>query len=102
MDRPLPILSLPVREQRYSCHGCGNCCKDFTVQLRERDLQKLREQRWEERLGEPVTVEFRDRIWLRQREDGSCVFLQEDGKCRIHAEFGFAEKPTACQLFPFV
>lgn len=102
MDHPLPILSLQVREQRYSCHGCGNCCKDFTVQLRARDLEKLREQRWEERLGEPVTVEFRDRTWLRQRADGACIFLQEDGKCRIHAEFGFAEKPTACQLFPFV
>ncbi len=72
------------------------------MQLRARDLEKLRVQQWEERLGEPVTVEFRGRTWLRQRADGACVFLQEDGKCRIHAEFGFAEKPTACQLFPFV
>ncbi len=102
MTHALPILTLPVREQRYSCHGCGNCCKDFTVQLREADLAKLRAQRWEERLGGPVTVEFRDRTWLKQRADGACVFLQDDGKCRIHAEYGFAEKPTACQLFPFV
>lgn len=98
----LPIL-IPAAAagQRYSCHGCGNCCRDFTVQLREEDLGKLREQRWEERLGEPVTVEFRGRTFLRQRDDGACIFWQQDGRCRIHAEHGFEAKPIACQLFPF-
>ncbi|HMN96172.1 MAG TPA: YkgJ family cysteine cluster protein [Phycisphaerales bacterium] len=98
--RSLPIL-MPSGAQRYSCHGCGNCCRDFTVQLREEDLDRLRAQRWEERLGEPVTVWFRGRAHLRQRDDGACIFWMEDGRCRIHAEFGLAEKPIACQLFPF-
>src|SRR5436190_10491197 len=93
----LPILTLSLREQHYSCHGCGNCCRDFTVQLREDDLRKLREQNWEQRFGEPVTVTFRGVTYLRQRENGACVFLQDDGKCRIHAEFGFGAKPIACQ-----
>ena len=97
----LPILTLAVREQRYSCHGCGNCCRDFTVQLREEDLKKLQAQGWEEKLGRPVTVEFKGVTYLRQREDGACVFLMDDGLCRIHKEFGFGEKPIACQLFPF-
>ena len=97
----LPILTLAVREQRYSCHGCGNCCRDFTVQLRAEDLRKLREQDWETKLGLPVTVKFRGMEFLRQREDGSCIFLMENGLCRIHAEFGFESKPIACQLFPF-
>ena len=32
-DRPvaLPLVVLPLNAQRYSCHGCGNCCRDFTV-----------------------------------------------------------------------
>jgi len=98
----LPILMLPVATQRYSCHGCGNCCRDFTVQLREADLAKLRAQGWEEKLGMPVTVEFRGTTYLRQRDDGACVFLMDDGLCRIHKDHGFAEKPIACQLFPFV
>lgn len=98
----LTILQPAVRDQRYSCHACGNCCRDFTVQLREDDLRKLREQKWEERLGEEVTVTFRGETYLRQREDGACMFLMDDGRCRIHAEFGFTEKPIACQLFPFV
>ncbi|MCE2883178.1 MAG: YkgJ family cysteine cluster protein [Planctomycetaceae bacterium] len=102
MTVALPILVLPVAAQRYSCHGCGNCCRDFTVQLRDADLAKLEAQKWEERLGERVTVEFRGRRYLRQRADGACVFLMDDGLCRVHKEFGFAEKPVACQLFPFV
>ena len=97
----LPLLELPLKAQRYSCHGCGHCCRDFTVQLRDGDVERLREQRWEERLGEAVVVEFRGQRFLRQRDDGACVFWMPDGRCRIHAEFGFEEKPVACQLFPF-
>ncbi|MBQ72659.1 MAG: hypothetical protein CMJ67_07105 [Planctomycetaceae bacterium] len=96
---PLEILKLP--EQHYSCHGCGDCCRDFSVQLRDRDLERLGEQGWEEELGESVTVEFRGRRYLRQRPDGSCLFLQDDGLCLIHARHGFHEKPVACRLFPF-
>jgi lysine-N-methylase len=101
MASSVPLTILELREQRYSCHGCGDCCRDFSVQLRDEDLDRLRVQRWEERLGERVTVEFRERTYLRQRPDGACLFLQADGLCRIHAEFGFGEKPVACRLFPF-
>lgn len=98
----LPLAVLPLGEQRYSCHGCGNCCRDFTVQLRPADIDKLRRQDWEARLGETVTTEFRGQLYLRQRDDGACVFLMDGGKCRIHAEHGLEAKPLACQLFPFV
>ncbi|MFM8732038.1 MAG: YkgJ family cysteine cluster protein, partial [Phycisphaerales bacterium] len=81
---PLAVLRLP--EQRYSCHGCGDCCRDFTVQLRPSDLERLRAQGWEGKLGRPVTAEFRGGSFLAQREDGACVFLMEGGRCRIHAE----------------
>ena len=95
----LAILDLP--EQRYSCHGCGDCCRDFSVQLRDDDLARLEQQGWERELGEPITVEFRGRRYLRQRPDGACLFLQDDGLCRIHARHGLHEKPLACRLFPF-
>ena len=97
---PLAVLRLP--EQRYSCHGCGDCCRDFTVQLRPSDLERLRAQGWEEKLGRPVTAEFRGGSFLAQREDGACVFLMEGGRCRIHAEHGLEAKPIACQLFPWI
>lgn len=71
------------------------------MQLSAEDLTRLESQRWEARLGEPVTVEFRGARFLRQRDDGACVFLQPDGRCRVHAEFGFEAKPLACRIFPF-
>ena len=99
--RSLPILNLPLPEQRYSCHGCGGCCREFTVQLDSDDLARLREQGWAARLDFEPTVEFRGKTYLRQREDGACVFLMDNGLCRIHAEYGLTAKPIACQLFPF-
>ncbi len=101
-SRSLPILMPRTTEQRYSCHGCAGCCRDFTVELRPDDLARLEAQGWAERLGQAPTVEFRGRVWLRQQGDGSCIFLQADGRCRIHAEFGLEAKPLACQMFPFV
>lgn len=98
----IPLTVLPLGAQRYSCHGCGLCCRDFTVQLRPADLEKLRAQGWERTLGVAPVVEFRGQSYLRQREDGACVFLQEDGRCRIHAEHGLEAKPLACQFFPFI
>ncbi len=100
--RSLPILMPRTSEQRYSCHSCAGCCRDFTVQLRTEDIARLNEQKWEQRLGQSPIVEFRGRKWLRQRADGACVFLESDGRCRIHAEFGLEAKPLACQMFPFV
>ncbi|MFW5653457.1 MAG: YkgJ family cysteine cluster protein [Planctomycetota bacterium] len=97
----LPVLQLPAREQRYACHGSGRCCRDFTVQLRDDDVAKLDAQGWARRLGESPYLEFRGNRWLRQRDDGACIFLMDDGKCRVHAEHGFENKPLACQMFPF-
>jgi lysine-N-methylase len=97
----LPVLMPTLPEQRYSCHGCGECCRDFTIELRGDDFERLSSQGWEQELGEPFWVDFAGRRWLRQRPDGACVFLGEGGKCRIHARLGLEAKPIACQLFPF-
>jgi len=101
MTMRLPVLMPAIPEQRYSCHGCGECCRDFTIELRGDDFERVAAQGWERELGEPFWIDFAGRRWLRQREDGACVFLGEGGKCRIHARFGLEAKPIACQLFPF-
>lgn len=97
----LPVLMPDLPGQRYSCHGCGDCCRDFTIELRGDDFDRVRAQGWESELGAPFWVDFAGRRWLRQREDGACVFLGEGGRCRIHARHGLEAKPIACQLFPF-
>ncbi len=99
--RSLPILTLKTPEQHYSCRGCGRCCRHFTVQLRPEDVDRLDQQGWYEKLGQLPYVEFRGQTYLRQTDGGACVFLQDDGRCRIHAEFGLVRKPIACQMFPF-
>jgi lysine-N-methylase len=97
----LPVIMPRIPEQRYSCHGCGDCCRDFTIELRGQDFERVAAQGWEKELGGPFWIEFAGRRWLRQREDGACIFLGEGGKCRIHAKHGLEAKPVACQLFPF-
>jgi lysine-N-methylase len=101
----LPIKPLPVVE-RWSCHQCGVCCRGSVVPLSPEDVARLKAQRWEEKpdfRGTPVMVR---ESWLghdyrlAQREDGSCVFLMEDGLCRIHKELGFDAKPLVCRMFP--
>ena len=98
----LPIYVPKLQGQKYSCHGCGSCCRDFTVQLTDTDLQKLNEQGWKERLGQEYVVQFRGHSWLKQTDDGACVFLGDNGLCKVHAEFGLEAKPLACQFFPFM
>ena len=98
----LPIYIPQLPGQKYSCHGCGSCCRDFTVQLTRADLQKLHEQGWKERLGQEYVVQFRGHSWLKQKDDGACVFLGDNGLCKVHAEFGLEAKPLACQFFPFM
>ena len=100
MRLPIYIPELPA--QKYSCHGCGACCRDFTVQLTDADMQKLHDQGWKERLGQEYVVKFRGHSWLKQTDDGACVFLGDNGLCKVHAEFGLEAKPLACQFFPFM
>lgn len=62
---------------------------------------------WPARLpGQPLFVEYRfgrrQLIRLAHQQDGACVFLSSEGKCRIHAETGVATKPLACRLYPYV
>ncbi len=99
----LPILTLKVPEQQFSCQGCGDCCRNLTVQLRPADIKKLDEQNWYAKLGTLPYHEFRGTTYLKQDDesDSACIFLRPDGNCRIHAEFGYTNKPLACQMFPF-
>jgi lysine-N-methylase len=104
----LPVLHLPV-VQNWDCHVCGSCCKDYIVFLTNEERQRIEAQQWENDLqigGLPVFVKrgpwWKRRYHLNHRDDGSCVFLSEEGRCRIHEKFGYETKPLPCRLFPFV
>jgi lysine-N-methylase len=98
--RPLPII------EHWDCHGCTACCRETTIKLDAADLRRLGEQRWAERPEFHGTRIVR-RSWLlggarilAHKPDGSCVFLTDAGRCRIHEAFGADAKPFVCRLFP--
>ncbi len=101
----LPIVVLPTHE-KWDCHQCGACCRSSLVLLNEEDIEKLKSQKWDERdpfRNSPIITRtrFPKRSYrLAQKADGSCVFLDSIGHCRIHLEFGADAKPTVCRNFP--
>ncbi len=101
----LPIITLKTDEY-WDCHQCGVCCRGSIVPLSVADAKRLQSQQWDkepEFANTPITVRHRaaaSSLRLAHRDDGTCVFLNEDGLCRIHAKFGIEAKPTVCQTFP--
>jgi lysine-N-methylase len=102
----LPIRILPIVE-KWDCHGCGHCCRGTIIRLKPDDLQRLREQHWEQHpdfRGQKIIVRRglrKPEYFLAKRKDGCCIFLSDDGLCRIHRDLGLAAKPLVCQMFPF-
>jgi lysine-N-methylase len=105
-----PPLQLPTI-QNWSCHSCGGCCRQHLIEITEAERQRILEQGWTAADGIPAgqspVVSFAGPPWKRRyrlahRADGACVFLNEQGLCRIHAKFGEQAKPLPCQLYPYV
>lgn len=95
--------------QNWSCHNCAGCCRQHLIEITEEERQRILGQQWAQDDGvgeEPVVVPHRSTLFrkswrLAHRSDGSCVFLGDDGLCRIHAKFGEAAKPLACRIYPY-
>jgi lysine-N-methylase len=97
----LPVVMPAVPDQHWDCHSCTRCCRKLVVHLLDEDRRRIDECVRADQLGAAPYVRF-DRKWvLNKREDEACVFLQEDGRCRLHAEHGVEAKPLACRLYPF-
>jgi Fe-S-cluster containining protein len=90
---------------RFSCSGCGHCCRGLRVPLTLADAAKLPADAvaWldpdeVDMTGEPESFvllpEGRRLLVLAQR-DGACVFLAGD-RCTV-----YESRPSACRLYPF-
>src|SRR5215472_4900715 len=92
---PFPVRSLPTI-QNWDCHTCGTCCKEYVVTITDEERRRIEAQDWH---ADPVVGEaplfkksgpwWRRRYHLNHRDDGSCVFLTEEGRCRIHERVGY-------------
>src|SRR5262249_14672366 len=102
-----PIRHLPV-VQNWDCHARGTCCKEYLVHVTDEERKRIEEQNWDRNQDLGGLAPFKRQGWfgggspLTPRPDGSCVFLSDEGRCRIHEKFGYAAKPLPCRLFPFV
>ncbi len=102
-----PLLTLPV-VQNWDCRGTGTCCKEYRIRLTDEERRRIAAQGWDPArdLGGFAPFRrggwFRPRYYLNSRPGGSCVFLGDNGRCRIHERFGYDAKPLPCRLFPFL
>ena len=96
--------------QNWSCHNCGGCCRQHAIEVTEEERQRILSQDWTANDGTPTGDSLFERHagppWakryrLAHQADGACVFLNEQGLCRIHAKFGEAAKPLACRIYPY-
>lgn len=107
----LPVVVETDPRARWSCHACGDCCHDLTVELTPEEESRIDPSLYADILAGD---DFADEAFiqadapkvrvLRQRPDAdnACIFLMSDGLCAVHARQGFASKPDACQIFPYV
>ncbi|HZU99931.1 MAG TPA: YkgJ family cysteine cluster protein, partial [Planctomycetota bacterium] len=102
-----PLRALPMA--RFACQGIGDCCQSYLLgplmkadvaRLEKLDIRGKLPQVGEAPYLEEIELEGKRETFLKRVED-RCVFLLEDGRCGIHAHFGFREKPFVCRVFPY-
>ena len=81
---------------RHICHASGGCCQGNVAMLKKTEESQVQEQ------GQLLSIQEPVRDGAIRKAGGSCVFLNPDRLCRIHAQFGEFNKPTVCQQFPLV
>ena len=100
-----PRIELPT-SQNWSCHGCTDCCRDqFLITISAGEKKRIEQQQWSQADGvdpDELILPQGNGFRLAHQINGACVFLDDGGRCRIHARFGEAAKPLACRLYPLV
>lgn len=93
---------------RFKCQRCATfCCKLGGPKLTERDIERIKQVGYSaEDFLEPLSnKEFKGlpvmRGSLKNREDGSCIFLKFDEEKGIHKCSIYNVRPTLCRLYPF-
>jgi Fe-S-cluster containining protein len=78
----------------WKCTACGLCCKAYSVILNFQEWLKI-----VKNYGVGYTVSGLNKLLIKRRSDGSCIFLYELPNMRL---CGLQHmKPRACKLWPF-
>jgi len=101
-------MSFHQKHLRFRCQRCATfCCKLGGPKLTQRDIERIRQ------AGHPVE-DFLQPLSnnkfkglpimcgnLKNREDGSCIFLKFDEEKRIYECSIYNIRPALCRLYPF-
>ena len=95
-DRILRRIAEGIQEQ-IDCTQCANCCKMATTEVSDRDAERLAKHfriTPERFLADYTVISIERERNLRQKADGSCVFL-ENNLCSV-----YEARPDICQRYP--
>lgn len=73
--------------------GCVKCCLNTDMVLTESDVERLTKEGY----AREYYAEYRDGYLRLKNIDGRCVFLRENGTCRI-----YRIRPISCRLYPVI
>lgn len=81
--------------QEFKCvaDNCpATCCSGWTIEVDEKSIGKYR------KLG-LTNVDYTEGVF-RQRKNGDCAFLREDGLCQMYMDYGEKSLCTTCSQYP--
>ncbi|WP_296612392.1 YkgJ family cysteine cluster protein [Sphingomonas sp.] len=90
---PIPARMTADTRFSYRCTRCNSCCVDKRIQVNPYEIARLARNRGVSTAEARQTFTTADSA-LRQREDGRCIFLGDQG-CTVHVD-----RPLVCRLFP--
>lgn len=105
--RQVKDLSLFQKHFRFKCGRCATfCCRLGGPKLARKDVERIEEAGYLVKdFLEPTNGEFKDLPTtpgnLKNREDGSCIFLKFDAKQNRYQCSIYDFRPILCKLYPF-
>jgi len=101
-------LTLYQKRLRFGCRRCATlCCKLGGPKLIDKDVERIKQAGYsiEEFLEPTFNNEFKElpiiRGNMKNREDGSCVFLKFDAQKGVYECLIYDLRPALCNLYPF-
>jgi Fe-S-cluster containining protein len=96
-------IVLLKKDLRFKCQRCAVfCCRLGGPRLNDKDFQRLRQAGYGNKNYMRNTGKKGDKgKFLNEKEDGSCIFLEESDEIKEHMCVIYDFRPSLCKLYPF-
>lgn len=101
--RPLTLVK-PRIVDAWRCHQRGLCCRGIAVELDRVTLTRMHRRLAADASPEAAALDPArpSPVFIPQRGDGSCTFLDDDNLCRYRKRYGVETMPPVCTTFPYL